>query len=899
MAGKQTPLRLSTPCSARRATSRPHIDANLSATDEVRRSGRANKGHHTKNADALDEPIVKAKAKSKPEKKGRANSNAATARSQSAQSAPSADGEEEEGEEEEEEEDAVIRCVCGDQRDIEGLQMICCDRCEAWQHNKCLHLPQGAYWTGKEYFCEQCKPEDHQELLALMARGEKPWIKWKKAKPPKTRAIDIKPVGKQEKPKTTPQPSQNTPAAQSPTVHPGGHSPSAQTSTAAPNESSADAANEQDESKVRVIVTKCSNLSNFLQSTTSKKDAIKSQPQSPLGEKRRHESTAEKESASKKRRKSSAPKHDNAADHGESANDIDSLPAKQRPLVEKLRDTLTPIIHSASESRDFQLPPGQTAYSLATQLALEVDRAAIQRHGEPAGPEAPFTTQLRSIVFNVKKNSNLVDQLLSGGLKAEDLANMAPEEMASDEKQREYAAIREANEKQMVLTEEVGPRLRKTHKGEEFVEMEASHQNDEFKQPPPPRDRDEDEKGAVPPSPAQESHASVELPDDPGRRESFADTMDADPARRPSTNFDINSVFAQVKSPVNEQHTFVRQRQASNKSPEKSAHGPGVDADVDRLLKDEDGDVDMNSFSDESIVWHGQIKMQHMEPFQSVARFVAGGDFGKAISWNKLLASNLPIEGRIEEGKGDEYIRGLASTGSHDVAVLALSPVDSDGRLVMDSLYQYFQPRQRWGVIPVDRLDSEAMRDLYVIPIPAGGSNLPQFMDLLEYCTIETPRKEAMLLLALVAKLPDIQPHPPALAQTPHAAPAEQNPMPIPPVTGVPGPSPSPLTNPHGPAYSPVGSTFTQNVPFNNYPPPQPHNGYAQFGMPQAPQPPADPAAILGPHINAPVVQAFLQTQMTYDQLQNLKAILDKVPEARDSIAVLGQYLANANGNGH
>ena len=27
----------------------------------------------------------------------------------------------------------------------------------------------------KEYFCEICKPEDHQELLAKVARGEKPW----------------------------------------------------------------------------------------------------------------------------------------------------------------------------------------------------------------------------------------------------------------------------------------------------------------------------------------------------------------------------------------------------------------------------------------------------------------------------------------------------------------------------------------------------------------------------------------------------------------------------------------------------------------------------------------------------------------------------------------------------
>jgi len=97
--------------------------------DEIRRSGRANKGHHTKNADSLDEPspAPKAKAPPVPEKKGQAQSKKgqAKAQSQRAQSTQSS-------QQDEEEEDAIIRCVCGDQRDIRGRQMICCDSCEAW-----------------------------------------------------------------------------------------------------------------------------------------------------------------------------------------------------------------------------------------------------------------------------------------------------------------------------------------------------------------------------------------------------------------------------------------------------------------------------------------------------------------------------------------------------------------------------------------------------------------------------------------------------------------------------------------------------------------------------------------------------------------------------------------------
>lgn len=892
MAGKQTLSRVRRRSTAWPTTCRASHDANMPATDEEpRRSGRATKGQHTKNADALDEPVAKPKPKTKADGKRSRTSNARS------QSAPST-----EDEENEEEEDAVIRCVCGDQRDF-GPKMICCDKCDIWQHNRCLHLPQqDSYWEGKSYYCEQCRPEEHQELLALMAKGEKPWEKWSKkgSKPPKSRPIDHKPTGKQDKVKAaSPQPAQSlvpAPVDAQPSASAPAPSAPSPVSIAVPTETAADGRTLQAEVKVSPGLQGRQTHINLPQPPS--KEPAKSQPQSPLGEKRRHDSTAEKEGSNKKRRKSSAPKNESPV---VSTPEINALPVKQKAMAEKLREILTPIITSASESRGYQIPDGQTVQSIATQLVLDVDRAATQRHGEPTSTDAPYAVQLRSIIFNTKKNPGLVDRLLSGSLKAEDLASMSSEEMASDEKQKEYAAIREANEKQMVLTEESGPRFRKTHKGDELVENEAFQSQEESKPVLPPPS---DEKPRMLPSPTQDSHATVELPEDVGRREPIAidTTGGADSARRPSTNFDINSVFAQVRSPQHDQPSFIQRRQSSLQQNDKNTQ---IDADVDRLLKDEDGDVDMANLADETIVWRGSVEMQHMEPCQSVARFVAGGDFGKAIPWTKLLTSSLPIAGRIEEAKGDEYIRGLASTHTHDVAVLALSPVSTEGRGVMDTLYKYFHDRQRWGVVPVDRLDNEAMRDLYVIPIPEGGSNLPSFIDLLEYCTIETPRKEDMLLLALVAKLPDLQAQPVQHPQ-PQDSSIHQTPAPVQPMNGINGPSPSPLANPHGPTYSPVGPAFPPNpysaAPSNGYPPtPTP------LAQPQAPAPLFGPAAILGPYMASPVVQTIVQNPHTPELLYNLKHILDMVPAARDDMNVLAEHLsqknasaaANANGNGN
>ncbi|KAF2825412.1 hypothetical protein CC86DRAFT_467866 [Ophiobolus disseminans] len=822
-------------------------------TDETRRSGRANKGQHTKHPDLLDEapsvPMTKAQQKAG-SKKGQPKGKSEVARSQSTQSA----------EQDDEEDDAIIRCVCGDQRDIRGRQMICCDRCEAWQHNKCLGLPEGDHWEDKTYYCEQCKPEDHQDLLAAMARGEKPWAR-KKGSKPKPRPSDVKPEEKATTPQQQPQPPAQPAQAPTPTPAP----------LAAPPSEASNGHAEKD---------------------------IKSQPQSPVGEKRRHEAPQEKANASKKRRKSSQHHQEKTAP-STSGPDIDTLPQTQKPFAEKLRDVLTPLISTASDARGYRIPDGETAKSLASRLALQVSLAAASHYGEPVAGDAPYSARLRAIMFNVKKNSILIDRVLSGNLKPEELAIMPTEEMASEDKQREFAAMREAAEKQMILTEEPGPRLRKTHKGEELVGDE-----DDFK---PPNRRESVADDVAMQSPV--GHRPPESPATSTHPLSVDTGTPTDSVRRASTNFDISSVFDKVRSPQHDQQQFLVRRQSSLQVQEKS-QAPVDDADVDRLLKDEDNDVEMSNYSsdDPTVCWKGSVSMQSMQSFNAVARFVAGGDFGQVVPWDKLLSKTLTVQGRIEYSKGDEYIRGIGigHSETYDVAVLALSPVTRECRGVFDDFFQYFQSRGRWGVVPVESSGNDIMRDLYIIPIEAGGSNLPPFIDMLEYCTIETPRKEHMVLLALVAKLPEVKPD---LPPTEHferfpaqeiAAGQTTVPTPQQPLNG---PSPSPLPpNPHAPQYSPMTASF---------PPQAPPQG--QYGNPFAPQQPTPPQnlpphhqvpkalEIMGPYIDAPVIQKILTESggsVPELILQNMRHIVEGNPAARTDIDVFTSIISKGSGAG-
>lgn len=129
--------------------------------EETRRSARATKGQHKAHEDSA-EPNPKPKKTGK----GKASKKAS----------------EPEPSEEEDEKEEVIRCVCGhNEDDTDGMMFIACETCDVWQHNICMGVTTDEDQQPDNYFCEQCQPDDHKELLEAMARGEKPWLERQRA----------------------------------------------------------------------------------------------------------------------------------------------------------------------------------------------------------------------------------------------------------------------------------------------------------------------------------------------------------------------------------------------------------------------------------------------------------------------------------------------------------------------------------------------------------------------------------------------------------------------------------------------------------------------------------------------------------------------------------------------
>lgn len=154
-----TPTRCET-LPGKKAAKRKQTDTIVAGEAEPRRSVRATKGQHTKSFDELEQAAVPKKRQTKKTNK--------KAREQ---------------EQEEEQEEEIIRCVCGatEQDEDSGEAWIACEECGAWQHNVCVGVSSFDDEIPDHYWCEQCRPHDHKELLEGIAKGEKPWEARRKA----------------------------------------------------------------------------------------------------------------------------------------------------------------------------------------------------------------------------------------------------------------------------------------------------------------------------------------------------------------------------------------------------------------------------------------------------------------------------------------------------------------------------------------------------------------------------------------------------------------------------------------------------------------------------------------------------------------------------------------------
>lgn len=720
--------------------------------------------------------------------------------------------------------------------------MICCEKCDVWQHNLCMGWPEEE--VEDDYYCEECAPQSHVELLTAMKRGEKPWLD----------RIKRKKKGGNKKKSRASAAAVETPAKET--------TPKQVTPQEGGNKRKFEAVAESNGQR---------QAQPKIESATEPAEMAKATPPAPKASSRRktdQKLPAVDESAAKRRKSAAdhvqseapapvpAPASTPASTPALKVADIDDLPQARQPVPKKLVEDGIKIIEDIVKEGHFRIPDGETSSSLMTNIALRIEQG-LDAHFDGVNN---YSLQARSIMFNMKKNPELIHRMLVGSMQPEELVTMSSDDMATAEEQRKRSAIKEAADKHAILINNDGPRIRKTHKGDEVVEQGMAVDNSSYTAAPLRRRATHDEHDA-PDSPNGDpgSPNMVELPEDFGSRPPLTVDTSASHGRKPS-NFDMESVWRSAPAQdTSHSAGAVRTPLRAHRPSDNNMDDP----DMDRLLKDEDmDDVSDSPITDGSgINWKGRVDMAGVAAFNATARWVAGANAGGlGISFDQLIPRKLEITGRIAINRADEYVGGMRYSQTTNVTTLALTPADTTADYEsFRKTFDYFHGKQRWGVINQPGLN-EHVRDIYVVTLEAGMGNSPGFITMLEdrEKSIEDPRHDNMLLLTIVVKVRSPPPSATPSTEVSHAA----------------------QVNAHAPQPSPVAA----QGPF-------PNGGTPPVGGNWG----AKAIQILGDFIHAPAVQQLKAAGVEMDQMQltNLRALLEREPSARDDLGRLGDLLAS------
>ncbi|KIW15785.1 hypothetical protein PV08_05835 [Exophiala spinifera] len=844
MAGKRCHIHL--PRVAQASSKNPLTDMQ---PDEPRRSGRATKGQYTKDRDIQEDA---------PKKKGKEKASKAKAV-------------------EEEEPEETIRCICGTYEEEEDVPraMICCDKCAAWQHNSCMGLAED--YEAETYFCEQCRPEDHKDLLAAIARGEKPWeealrkfeekTKKKGKKGRKSgagRASEVPSVASQEVKDQTPQPSST------------GQKRKLEDSPVVPE-------------------VKVSRIQDFHRSYLTHRQNKKARG-TPVAD----TNTNGTKSATPASRPSETPSRRVSKTEYPVPSDVKELDNVRKQAATTLIKLVEQQIKEATKQGEYNLPSGSSAQNVANQMGLNLEAALYHIHAGGSGePNEAYKAQLRSIPFNLKKNHALAVQLLNGDITPQELAGMDPKDMASEEQKKKDAATMKELEKQHTIVEEQGPRIRRTHKGEEYVDESRQVAAESESSNAPAR-----RPSAMEPAEGDAHSPDVKSPSDIADRPKPT----VDTKRQSSANFDIAKVWSNVQgSPDTDGQRFGELPQESPGVAVREPVGPGAkaDADIDALLKDEEAESPPYSPQEtaaaDGTVWRGNINGGNLGRFHAIAKYAAGATPESdtlRMTYDDILPADITIGGRIQPSKADEYLCGLEYSNTSDLVIVYMpEPQNSPDQQEFDKLFRYFKTKERFGVCVQQQ--TPAIKDIYLIPLNKG-QELPTFVKKLE-TDFPDPAQERMLLVPIVIKNSEL----PHMKGVNHDGSVDS------PLTRGPAVAQTPITPHEGSfesqhasaaAYSqspaPAGQYGTNGVPNQSFAPqgaPYPGYGQQQPPPPQLPQSPAMANAqkILGPMAGSPaVVQLCAQAPNAGEmEFKIIKECIERNPEAANRLDVLTTML--------
>ncbi len=406
---------------------------------------------------------------------------------------------------------------------------------------------------------------------------------------------------------------------------------------------------------------------------------------------------------------------------------------------------------------------GDTLETKSERLAAQIENAVFETHPD----SDTYKKQSRTLAANLKQNQELCNGLLTKKLTPAALAVMTSDDMMTKDLQLRTAEMKALADKQAVMVTDDGPRVRRTHKGEEMVEGDGFSVNNDSMMSTSRRRSMLDLNGDMATRSRENSPGDdARLPEDINDHRSHdhiranavprqplnIDTKPAPVRKASNKDFDFNQVLSSVQSPTGPT-THIR-RPSGYALPN---NGPGEDADVDRLLEDDNSSPPYSPAeydSDPDIVWRGTVNMDSIAKFPAVARHIGGADLTRTMTppvpYSELLAKDLKIAGRIAVEQANEYLCSLRYAPAVDIVIVNITPTGEQAAEGFRDIFEYFHSKGRYGVLA--NKGTGNIRDTYLVPIPASPAALPDYITNLEDHRVPEHRTEHMLCVTLVVR---------------------------------------------------------------------------------------------------------------------------------------------------
>ena len=583
---------------------------------------------------------------------------------------------------------------------------------------------------------------------------------------------------------------------------------------------------------------------------------------------------------------------------------IDSLEKARQNPAKLLHKSIAHAIPIAVSRGVYAYGAGDTLETKAERLTAQLENAVFTTHPDSGA----YIKQIRVLAANLKQNQDLCNGLLTKRLSPEALAVMTSDDMMTKDLALKTAEMKALADKQAVMVTDDGPRVRRTHKGEEMVEGDGFAVHNDSMMSTSRRRSMLDPNGEMAARSRENSPGDeIELPDNIYDHRSRDDirgnaipkqplTIETKPKpapmRKSSTkDFNFNQVLSSVQSPTG---PTSHVRRPSGYA--QATNGPGEDADVDRLLEDDNSSPPYSPQeydSDPDIVWRGTVNMDSVAKFPAVARHVGGADLTKSMTppvpYNELLLKDLKIAGRIAVEQANEYLCGLRYAPAVDVVIVSITPTGERAAEGFRDIYEYFHSKGRYGVLA--NKGTGNIRDTYLVPIPPSPATLPDYVANLEDHKIPEQRSEPILVVTLVVRtqwtnenerLSD--------GQTDPNSPLQGLPQRQMSISGT-GPSMSPI-NPQG-SFSGPNQTPPQSFAPQQSSDEAQRRAQEERRMIDQRHGEQTAARILGPHIAAPTVtflipQAFQMRELEWEVI---RGILESDERSRNDLQHLSQVL--------